>query len=158
MLATERYKGLRVQEIIDGAKEELHFTISAKEMYNKYLTPMTELGLINWQRSELKGSEKIFMPSDTEASRVHSLFPNPNDPRLEVTDKAFYPSKDVIEQSYGFRSKLSSEHGGKNIDEIYRLEDHEGNEITLADLIDKYLFNPEICFKWPGRWNPLILG
>ena len=65
----ETYKGLRVQEIIDGAKEELHFTISAKEMYNKYLTPMAELGLINWQRSELKGNEKIFMPSDPEASK-----------------------------------------------------------------------------------------
>lgn len=54
VLAKERYKGLSVQEIIDGAKEILHFTISTKEMYNKYLTPMTELGLINWQNANLK--------------------------------------------------------------------------------------------------------
>jgi hypothetical protein len=40
ILAKERYKGLRVQEIIDGAKDILHFNIAAKEMYNKYLTPM----------------------------------------------------------------------------------------------------------------------
>ena len=79
IIAKERYKGLRVQEIIEGAKDILHFTISAKEMYNKYLTPMVELGLINWQKSELKGSEKIFMPANVDAPKVFSMFPDTSD-------------------------------------------------------------------------------
>jgi hypothetical protein len=147
IIARERYKGLRVQEIIEGAKEVLHFTIGAKEMYNKYLTPMVELSLINWQKSELKGSEKIFMPANIDAPKVFSMFPDTTDLKLEVTDNAYYPSKETIEQSYGFRSKLSSEHGGKNIFDIYRLEDHEGKEITLSELVERYLSNPELCFK-----------
>jgi hypothetical protein len=92
IIAKERYKGLRVQEIIEGAKDILHFTISAKEMYSKYLTPMVELGLINWRKSEFRGNEKIYMPSNVDAPKVFSMFPDTTDLRLEVTDKANYPS------------------------------------------------------------------
>ena len=147
VIAREKYKGLRVQEIIEGAKEILHLTISTKEMYTKYLTPMIELGLINWARSVLKGSEKIYYPADPDSPKVHSLFPD-GDLRLKVTDKSFYPTKEVIEQSYGFPSKLSYKpEGKKNIFDIYKLEDDKGNEITISELIDRYLFNAELCFK-----------
>lgn len=153
VIAKENYKGLRVQEIIEGAKEILHLTISAKELYTKYLTPMVELGLINWARSVLKGSEKIYYPADPDSRKVHSLFSD-GDLRLKVTDKSFYPTKEVLEQSYGFSSKLSSKpEGKKNIFDIYRLEDHQGKEITLSEIIDRYLFNPELCFKI--GWNEL---
>ena len=67
--------------------------------------------------------------------------------KLEITDKAYYPSKETIEQSYGSRSILSSERGGKNIFDIYRLEDHGGKEISISELVDRYLWNPELCFK-----------
>ena len=79
------------------------------------------------------------------------MFPDANDLTLLVTDEAFYPNKEMIEQSYGSGSKLSSEDGGKNIFDIYWLEDHGGNEITISELVDRYLFNPELCFKpsWP---------
>ena len=62
VIARERYKGLRVQEIIDGAKEKLGFTIASKEIHYKYLIPMAELNLINWAKSVLKGNEKIYYP------------------------------------------------------------------------------------------------
>jgi hypothetical protein len=29
---------------------------------------------------------------------------------------------------------------------IYRLEDPEENEISVNELVQRYLFNPEICF------------
>jgi hypothetical protein len=141
---------LRVQEIIDGAKEILHFTISAKEIHYKYLIPMAELGLINWAKSVLKGSEKIYYPADVDSPKVHSMFSDSNDLRLVVTDKEFYPSKEMIEQSYGFSSKLSSEHTSKNrenILEIYRLEDHQEDEITVSELVKRYLSSPELCFR-----------
>lgn len=147
VLLVEKYKGVRAQEIIDRAKETLHTTISSKSIHYKYLIPMAELGLINWAKSEINAREKIYYPSDPDSPKVHSLFPD-GDLRLEVTDLAFYPSKENLEQSYGFRSKQLLEGGGKkNIEDIYRLVDHEGNEITLSELIDKYLSNPELAFK-----------
>ena len=45
--------------------------------------------------------------------------------------------------------------GPENISDIYRLEDHEGNEITISDLIDRYLSNPELCFK--KGWDEMKL-
>ena len=63
------------------------------------------------------------------------------------------PNKEAIEQSYGSRSKLLLEHRGKNIFDTYRLEDHEGKEITVSELVDKYLSNPELCFK--EGWSEL---
>ena len=35
----------------------------------------------------------------------------------------------------------------------YRLVDHEGNDIATQELIDRYLSNPEICFKEPIKKN-----
>src|SRR5262249_17584509 len=125
----------------------LNLKISGKEIHHKYLIPMAELGLINWAKSVLNGREKIYYPADADSEKVNTLFPD-GDIRLAVTDKAFYPDKQKLEQSYGFRSKRLSEHGGKkNIEDIYKLEDHEGKEISLSELIDKYLSNPELCFK-----------
>lgn len=147
LLLVEDYKGLRAQEIIDGAKEKLGLTISSKAIHFKYLIPMAELGLINWVKSEINAREKIYYPADPDSPRVQSLFPD-GDLKLTVIDKAFYPSKENLEQCYGFRSKQLYRQGiKKNISDIYRLEDHEGNEITISVLIDRYLSNPEICFR-----------
>jgi hypothetical protein len=146
VLAREKEKGLTVKEIIDGAKEKLNVNISKRDMHYKYLIPMAELNLINWTKSVLKRNEKIYYPADPEARTVHSLFPD-GDLRLIVTDKSFYPTKEYLEQCYGFRSKLLLEHGGKNFSDIYRLEDHEGNEILMSELIYRYLSNPDLCFK-----------
>jgi len=41
----------------------------------------------------------------------------------------------------------------KNIFDIYRLKDDEDNEITIPDLIDRYLSDPETCFK--KGWDEL---
>jgi hypothetical protein len=146
VLAREKEIGLTVKEIIDGAKEKLNVNVSKKDIHYKYLIPLAELGLINWAKSVFKGNEKIYYPADPESSKVHSLFPD-DDLRLTVTDKSFYPYKEYLEQCYGFRSKLLLEHGGKNISDIYKVEDHEGNEITMSELIDTHLSNPELCFK-----------
>jgi hypothetical protein len=43
--------------------------------------------------------------------------------------------------------KLLYSDGEKNIFDIYKLEDHTGKEITIEELVDKYLKNPELCFK-----------
>ena len=152
VLARESYKGLRVQEIIIGTTDILGFTPSASEMYSKFLSPMVELGLINWVRSVLKGNEKIYFPSDANTAKVSTLFPDSSDLRLNVTDPALYPSKEVLEESYGFSSKLSWEEGGENnIFRTYQLLDSDGEEITVQELVERYLSNPELCFKpcWP---------
>ena len=82
--------------------------------------------------------------------KVFTLFPDcdMNDLKLVVKDQDYYPTKNVLEKDYGLMSILTVQQGGsKNIFDIYRLEDHEGNEITISELIDRYLSDPETCFK-----------
>jgi hypothetical protein len=78
VIGKENYKGLRVKEIIDGAKDILNLKISSKEMYNKYLTPMVELNLINWAKSVLKGNEKYTIRQILILQRSIRYFPMEN--------------------------------------------------------------------------------
>ena len=110
----------------------------------------------NEQQQPPPQNKKQITLEDVEAKKVHSLFPT-EDMRLVVTKKALYPTKYNVEQSYRIRSKLSSDGGIKNIFEIYRLEDHLGNEITVGELVDRYLSNPELCFSEGWHLPPYYL-
>lgn len=150
LIAKQSRKGRTVPELIEQTKLMLGFTPSRTEMHNKYLTPMINLGLINWERSVKKGSENIYFAADEEAKRVFTLFLDcdMDDLKLIVKDQRYYPSKNVIENDYGLNSILMVQQGvEKNIFDIYRLEDHEGKEITISELIDNYLSDPKTCFK-----------
>lgn len=150
VIAKQSRKGRTVPELIEQTKLMLDFTPSRNEMHNKYLTPMLNLGLINWERNVKKGNEHIYFPADEEAKKVFTLFPDcdAKDLKLVVKDERHYPCKNVIEQDYGLMSILMDLGvGEKNIFDTYRLEDHEGNEITVSELIDNYLSNPELCFR-----------
>ncbi len=150
VIAKQSRKGRTVPELIEQTKLILGFTPSRTEMHNKYLTPMINLGLINWERSVKKGSENIYFAADEDAKKVFTLFPDcdMDDLKLVVKDQEYYPSKNVLEKDYGLNSILTVQQGGsKNIFDTYRLEDHEGHEITISELIDTYLSNPEICFQ-----------
>ena len=150
VLAKQNRKGRTVPELIEKTKLELGFTPSRNEMHNKYLTPMINLGLINWEKNVKKGNEHIYFAADEDQKKVFTLFPDCdiNDLKLVVNDHDYYPTKNVLEQDYGLNSILMVQQGDlKNIFDIYRLEDHEGNEITISQLIDKYLSDPETCFK-----------
>ena len=150
VLAKQSRKGRTVPELIEQTKLMLGFTPSRTEMHNKYLTPMINLGLVNWEKNVKKGNEHIYFAADEDAKKVFTLFPDcdMNDLKLVVKDQDYYPTKNVLEKDYGLMSILTVQQGGlKNIFDIYRLEDHEGNEITISELIDRYLSDPETCFK-----------
>jgi hypothetical protein len=156
VIAKQSRKGRTVPELIEQTKLMLDFTPSRTEMHDKYLTPMINLGLINWEKNVQKGNEHIYFAADEDAKKVFTLFPDCdiNDLKLVVTDQDYYPTKNVLEKDYGLNSILMVQQGvEKNIFDIYRLEDHEGNEITISKLIDRYLSDPETCFK--KGWNEL---
>ena len=74
VLAKQSRKGRTVPELIEQTKLMLGFTPSRTEMHNKYLAPMINLGLINWEKSVKKGNEHIYFAADEDAKKgVHSL-------------------------------------------------------------------------------------
>ncbi len=117
LIAKQSRKGRTVPELIDQTKLKLDFTPSRTEMHNKYLTPMINLGLINWEKKVNKGSEHIYFAVDEDAKRVLTLFPDCdiNDLKLVVTDQDYYPTKNVLEKDYGLNSILMVQQGWKKI-------------------------------------------
>ncbi len=125
---------------------------STKKIRDDFLYPLLNCGLVDCVRSVIDGREKIWFPVDNE-DRTFSLFQNQNDKRLTVNDLSIYP--------YPFRLELELEdstrrrkiydaeiaiENKKNISEIYRLEDANKTEISVKQLVDKYLSNPKSCF------------
>jgi hypothetical protein len=96
----------------------------------------------------IDGREKIWFPVDSE-DRTFSLFKDQNDKRLTITDPSVYPYSLLMQQSTRRRKIYDAEiaiENKKNISEIYSLQDSDGTEISVKQLIEKYLSNPESCF------------
>jgi hypothetical protein len=124
---------------------------NSEDILKHYLYPLLNLGIIDKVRSNIDSRTNIYSP--VEAGNINTLFADPNDPRLEVTDPAYYPTKECIEESCRTILEYCSKDGGVN-DRKYRLVDHEGKDITPEELVERYLYNPEVCFKEPSKEQP----
>ncbi len=100
IIAKQSRKGRTVPELIEQTKLVLDFTPSRSEMHTTYLTPMINMGLVNWERNVKRGNEHIYFAADEEAKRVFTLFPgcDVNDLKLVVKNPDHYPSKNVLEK------------------------------------------------------------
>jgi hypothetical protein len=144
----ETYVGLTVEELTEKTKKILGFKPGGREMREKYLYPLVNQGLVNYARSVMDGRENLYFPADKDITKVFSLFANSEDLRLTVSEPAMYPSMIVLEKNFSSFVKYEEEGGlEKNVFGKYRLEDADGTEITVHQLVQKYLYNPEVCFK-----------
>jgi hypothetical protein len=150
LLAIERYVGLNMKQLASKTKAVFGGpTLSSKDLLNKYVYPLINLGIINKAKSEMDGRQIICFPVEESGNIIFSLFEDPDDIRLKVSDIEIYPLKQLLEESFGSLSNYSSKAG---VGRKYQLIDPEGHEITSSNLIDKYLCNPESCFK--KDWYP----
>ena len=70
-----------------------------------------------------------------------------NDLRLKILDYRAYPDRNVLEEGFRTIVKHDAKEGVKNSDfKRYKLVDAGGTEITVSQLIDKYLSDPDSCF------------
>jgi len=142
--------------------------VSNEVLRHKYIDPLVNQGVINKTRSNIRKNENIYFPVDSKGENIFSLFRS-KDPKLTVKDSEHYPTRKLIQDSFKlktkpilaedsnnaknelekFRESFGDKQGGifeKNLLDIYRLEDENGIEITLDQLVDRYFANPESCF------------
>jgi len=136
--------------------------VSNEVLRHKYIDPLVNQGLINKARSNIRKNENIYFPVDAKGENIFSMFRGQH-PKLIVKDPEHYPTRKLIQDSFSFtehsknvkneREKFGEifgdKHGGiseKNLFDIYRLEDENGIQITLDQLVDRYFTNPESCF------------
>lgn len=146
VIEKENHIGLTVEELADKTKEILGFKPSGREIREKYLEPLINQGLINYTKSVIDRRENLYFPADEDITSVFSLFAKNDDMKLTITNPTVYPSKKVLEKMLITIVKQNAGDGEDNIAK-YRLQDHHGTIISGPELIEKYLYNPELCFK-----------
>lgn len=146
----EIYAGLTTKELADKTKEILHNARpSTQDIRQYYLDPLVNLGIIDKSQSVLNKKENIYFPAEEEGN-LFDMFQDSRDLRLKITSCALYPCKALLEESFRTIIKRNDKWGVVQ-NEKYLLVDSDGRtEISVQELIDRYLSNPEIAFKAEG--------
>jgi hypothetical protein len=129
-------------------------SVSNEVLRHKYIDPLVNQGLINKARSNIRKNENIYFPVDAKGENIYSLFRGRDrDFRLHVKNPSLYPSKNFLIDSFrktGIFGKMFGDNNPtnfkKNIFDTYRLEDENRLEISLDELVERYLSDPETCF------------
>ena len=117
--------------------------ISVDAVRKQYLYPLSNMGVTNMTKSIINRSENLYSPVEDS---IFSLFDEDGDLRLKILDYRVYPSRNILEE---FRTivKHDTNWGVKNSDfQIYKIVDVDDTEITVSQLVDNYLSNPDSCF------------
>ena len=80
-------KGLTSQEIAEAMHEKLKIPKpSIRDVYIKYLKPLSNQGLLSYDKNEDNRNENLWYPADIEVSNVFSLFKNSSNLKSTITD------------------------------------------------------------------------
>jgi len=143
--------GLTSKQLAAKTHEVMNISINTRKLREQYLYPLSNMGIINMIKSTINRNENIYSPVEDS---VFSIFDDDKDSRLTIVDSDLWPSKSVLEKEYGIIIEQEDKRGLENcIFQRYKVLDIDGIEISVSELIDKYLSNPEICFK---RQNTII--
>lgn len=145
--AAPEIKGLTSEEIAEAIHEKLKIPQpSIRDVYNTYLKPLSNLGLLSYTKNEDNKNENLWYPADLEVSNVFSLFKD-SVLKLTITDANAFPSANVLEEEYGFLRSTGAGEGWINSENFYRLQEVDGTEITVQQMINKHFQDAESCFE-----------
>jgi hypothetical protein len=161
----ENYVSVTSSQLVEKTLEIKKISISNLDLRHKYIDPLINQGLIDKQRSEIRKSENIYYTVNAKGDNIFSLF-GTEESKLAITKPELYPSRKIIQDSFEFKfrfaafcqnerekaaEKSGEEEAGifsKKLLDIYRLEDENGAEISLDELVDRYFTDPgpDTCF------------
>lgn len=144
IIEREKYVGLTTDQLVYWTDKIKNISIGTDDVRKQYLYPLANLGIINIVKSTINGNEILAFPVDSKAP-LSAIFTDENDLRLKIDDPALYPTKNILEEEFRTFIEHDAKEGGKN-NEKFLILDPDGNELTVNELVDRYLSNPEICF------------
>ena len=148
VVESELYSGLTTEQLANKTFDILNHRINIENVRNQYLYPLRTLGIINIVKSSINGNEIIAFP--VEDGSVYSIFEDERDLRLTITNYKLFPTKKLLEEAFRTFVKHDVREGEEkniNFGDRFRLVDHDGIDLSVNELIDRYLSNPLICFK-----------
>lgn len=144
----ETYVGLTTEQLASATFEVMKIPITTGDIRKQYLYPLSNLGIINIVKSSINGNELICFPVEDGNGNIFNIFDDENDLRLKIKDDSLFPTRSLLEKNFSTfinHDAKEGEYKNKNFEE-YKLVDHKENEITVQELVDRYLYDPWTCF------------
>jgi hypothetical protein len=149
VIMCENEIGLTTKELVQKTCDVMKIKLSADQVRKQFLYPLANMGIINMTKSVINRNENLCSPVE---DTIFSLFDSENngdegDVRLKILDYRVYPTRNVLEEEFRSIVKHNAKEGGnENNFKRYKILDVDGAEITVSQLIDKYLSGPDTCF------------
>jgi hypothetical protein len=154
---SEEIIALTTAESVKATEEFRGKKFSVKQMYENYIDPLINAGYVDCVNSKIDGRAHIYFP--VLNSKQRKLFDSEKTNNLShnkivsITDPALFPNKIYLISKIQGVLRYSSEEGI-----IIKLEDHQGNEITVEELVDRYYAEPENYFELDSKINNITPG
>src|SRR5829696_8471163 len=144
---TEKRIALTTEQLVEKTKEVHKQSYTKKKILETYINPLSNQGYIDKTVSELDKRAKIYYPVKVttenrklfDSEQTNNLSQNQ---QLFITDSTLFPNRKYLISKIEGVLRYSSDKGI-----IIKLEDNEGNEITVEELVDRYYKDPEKYFE-----------
>jgi len=148
-LLTEKRIAVTTEQLVEKTREANNRLFNGKQILDTYIYPLINHGYIDRTESELDKRSKIYYPVITTKSKNIKLFENDSSNNLSqqnkliVEDSTIYPSKEYL------ISKIQEVLGYSENNHliVIKIKDHEGNEISVEELVERYYKDPQEYFE-----------
>jgi hypothetical protein len=141
----ENYVGLTTEQLAIKTKEIMEVQKpSTDEIRESYLDPLVNQGLIEKMPSARDNRQNIYFPVDPAANGNGKT----NTSKVIVSDPSLFPTRNLIEESFRTLVKYPARDSiffDQKTD--YKIEDIDGQQIQLDQLLDRYFSRPEEYFE-----------
>jgi hypothetical protein len=148
----EEIIALTTAELVEATEQIRGNKFSVKQMYENYIVPLINAGYIDRANSKIDHRSYIYFPELNAKQR--KLFDSDQTNNLSqntliaITYSTLFPNRNYLISKIQEVLRYSSD-----TDIIIKLEDHEGNEISVQELVDRYYKDPEKYFELDIKRN-----
>ena len=153
-LITEKRIAVTTEQLIEKTGEVNNRPFNGKQILDTYIYPLLNQGYIDKTESELDKRSNIYYPVIVTTPKNIKLFENDSSNNLSqktkliVEDTTIYPSKEYL------ISKIQEVLGYlENNNLIIKIKDHDGNEISVEELVERYYKDPQEYFEFASSNN-----
>jgi hypothetical protein len=141
----EEITALTTAELVKATERIRGHKFSTQQMLENYIVPLINAGYIDKADSKIDRRSYIFFPvTNTKQRKLFDSDETNNlsqNKLISITDSTSFPNRNYLISRIEGVLRYSSDKGI-----IIKLEDHEGNEITVEELVDRYYKDPEKYF------------
>jgi hypothetical protein len=151
-IVTEKRIALTTEKLVETTKEVYKQNYTTKKILETYINPLINQGYIDKTESDLDRRANIYYPVIISKNRKLLDFSDSNnfsqERKITITDSTLYPSKQYLISKIQQVLRYSAY---KNL--LIIIQNHEGKDITVEDLVDQYYNNPEKFFQLDNKSN-----